>query len=201
MDNIVRKKISYLWDYYKVHLFVILFFLLFFFYFLVPLFDGFGKDTLLSIAIIDSSGKAKNDTSELSNALMTYLDCDEKKDRVLIDTSGTTADSSSSSTIKVTILLSAAGENDIVICNQELYEKFNAEGAFLNLDAIAETLSADVYNASIGTAVDLTGSTIWNSLGYTDYTPVYACIPVSCKNPARAALFLNYLYSKEDLSL
>ena len=70
MDNIVRKKISYLWDYYKVHLFVILFFLLFFFYFLVPLFDGFGKDTLLSIAIIDSSGKAKNDTSELSNALM-----------------------------------------------------------------------------------------------------------------------------------
>lgn len=189
------KRLCYLWDYYKIHFFFLLFFLVFFFYFLFPLFTTPKKNTILSLAIIDSSEHAKTDTSALSGMALATLDADPEKDQIQIDTSGTTYDTSSSSTIKVAILLSSVGENDIVICNKELYEQYNAQGAFLDPASCGETLFSSASDAVIGNALDLSQCQNWISLGYTDYTPVYACIPVSCKHPERAITFLNDLYT------
>ena len=189
------KRLCYLWDYYKIHFFFLLFFLVFFFYFLFPLFTAPKKNTILSLAIIDSSESAKTDTSALSGIALAALDADLEKDQIQIDTSGTTYDTSSSSTIKVAILLSSVGENDIVICGKELYEQYNAQGAFLDPASYDETLSSSASDAVTGNAFDLSQCQNWISLGCTDYTPVYACIPVSSKHPERAITFLNFLYT------
>ena len=109
--------------------------------------------------------------------LTSLLGGNTKYDAVHIDTSGTTYDTSSSSTIKLSILLSSVGENDIVICGKELYEKYNSKGAFSN-------------------ACDISNCSQWVSYGYTDYSGVYACIPVSCKHPKQAAKVIDYLNAK-----
>lgn len=169
------KKLPYIWEYYKIHLFLILFAVFFFFYFLFPLFGNMRENTVLSLAIIDSTEAAKASTSQLENDYLATLSDRTVHDRVLIDVSGSSSNTSSSSEIKLTILLSSVGENDLVICNQEVFERFNEEGAFL-------------------TSMDLSDCTAWQAYGYTSYSPVYACIPVSCKSPERATRFIDFLY-------
>mgnify|MGYP002519529006 FL=1 len=193
-----HQRTQYIWDYYKFHILLLIFCIVFISYFLLPLFSGNGKNTLLSIAIIDSNVSAKNDTSSLSEDLLSYFHADKKKDAIVIDTSGGTYDTSSSSTIKISILLSSVGENDVIICGKDLYEKFESKGAFMDWENVSDDLSPAVSSQLSGTAFDLSACHQWKELHLTDYSPVYACIPVSCKHPERAASFLNYLYSKED---
>lgn len=171
-----KQRIVYLWDYYRYHALIVIFCIVFFCYFLSPLLAT-KKHDLLSIAIIDSTQTAKEDCSALSDDLTSLLGGNTKYDAVHIDTSGTTYDTSSSSTIKLSILLSSVGENDIVICGKELYEKYNSKGAFSN-------------------ACDISNCSQWVSYGYTDYSSVYACIPVSCKHPKQAAKVIDYLNAK-----
>ncbi len=189
------KRLSYLWDYYRIHFFLILFFLVFFFFFLFPLFSQPKKNTILSLAIIDSSQTAKSDTSALNEMILDHLGENSETEKVQIDTSGTTYDSSSSSTIKTAILLSSVGENDIVICGKDLYEQYAKENAFLSPASLGKKLSPAAASAVDENAVDLSSCKKWSALGYTDYTPVYLCIPVSCKHPELAADVLNFLFS------
>lgn len=172
-----KQRIEYLWDYYRFHALVVIFFIIFIGYFIFPLLTP-PKNELLSIAIIDSTQTAKDDSHTLSDELVSLLDGDSKHDMVNIDTSGGTYDTSSSSTIKLSILLSSVGENDIVICGKDLYEKYNSKGAFSN-------------------ACDITNCSKWTAYGYTDYSPVYACIPVSCKHSKQANEVINYLLSND----
>ena len=169
------KKLPYLWEYYKIHILLILFAIFFFFYFLFPLFGKWREHTVLSIAIIDSTETAKISTSQLEEDYLAALPGRTEHDRVLIDVSGSSSNTSSSSEIKLTILLSSVGENDLVICSQEVFERFNEAGAFL-------------------TSMELDDCAAWQAYGYTSYSPVYACIPVSCRHPERASQFIDFLY-------
>ena len=192
------QRIIYIYDYYKIHFLVFIFCVVFFCYFLSPLFFNSGKNTLLSIAIIDSNLSTKTDTSALSDKLLHYLDADPSKNVIAVDTSGGTYDTSSSSTIKLSILLSSVGENDIIICGKEVYEKFESKGAFQDWSSLSGDLTPAVSSQLSGTAFDLSNCSKWNELHMTDYSPVYACIPVSCKHPEKAANFINFLYAKEE---
>ncbi len=191
------QKIRYLWDYYKIHALIVLFGIVFFCYFLVPLFEK-PKNTLLSIAIIDSTQTAKNDTAILSDDLVDILGGDGESDTVSIDTSGGTYDDSSSSTIKLSILLSSVGENDIVICGKELYEQYNEKGAFLDLTSIVSDVDPECLVHITGNACELNSAAKWLDYGYTDYEPIYACIPVSSKHVEEAMQAINYFFSEEE---
>lgn len=181
----LKQKIQYVWDYYRYHALFAIFCIIFFCYFILPLLAP-EKNSLLSIAIIDSTQSAKNSTSELCDDLLSLLNGDSVHDTVSIDTSGGTYDKSSTSTIKLSILLSSVGENDIIICGKDLYEEYNSKGAF-------------------SAAYDISSSSVWGAYGYTDYSPIYACIPVSCENPEKAAKTIDYFTntkeSKEDKPL
>lgn len=187
------KKLPYIWEYYKIHLFLILFAVFFFFYFVFPLFGNMRENTVLSLAIIDSTEAAKASTSPLENDYLETFSNRSDHDRVLIDVSGSSSNTSSSSEIKLTILLSSVGENDLIICNQEVFERFNEEGAFLDLTAYSAQLPDDAVIVS-SVAIDLSSCAGWQQYGYTSYSPVYACIPVSCKHPEYALHFIDFLY-------
>ena len=193
----LKKRVAYLWDYYRFHALAIIFCIVFFCYFLSPLLTK-PKHSLLSIAIIDSTETAKIDSSALSDDLVDYLSGDTANDVIDIDTSGGTYDTSSSSVIKLSILLSSVGENDIIICNQKLYEQYNSKGAFMDLTAITDSLTPEVLPNIVGTSCDISNSAKWTAYGYTDYSPVYLCIPISCKQPEQAAKAINYLFSTEE---
>ena len=193
----VHQRAIYLWDYYRIHFFVFIFCVVFICYFLSPLFSNSGKNTMLSIAIIDSNMSAKTDTSVLSDQLLNYLKADPSKNVIAVDTSGGTHDTSSSSTIKLSILLSSVGENDIIICGKETYEKFDSKGAFQDWSTLSDDLCPAVSSQLSGTAFDLSSCSKWKELHMTDYSPVYACIPVSCKHLEKDADFINFLYAKE----
>lgn len=186
------KRWAYIWGYYKIHLLLILFAIFFFFYFIFPVFGSMRENTILSIAIIDSTAAAKAGTSQLETDYLAALPGRTDHDRVLIDVSGS-SNTSSSSEIKLTILLSSVGENDLIICDQEVYDRFHKEGAFLDLTSCSAQLPADAVMFSTD-AFDLSSCTTWQTYGYTSYSPVYACIPVSCKSPERAIRFIEYLY-------
>lgn len=187
------KKLPYIWEYYKIHLFLILFAVFFFFYFLFPLFGKMRETTVLSLAIIDSTESAKMSTSQLEEDYLAALPEHTAQDRVLIDASGSSSNTSSSSEIKLTILLSSVGENDLIICSQEVFDRFHKENAFLDLTVYAAQLPEDAVTFS-SVAIDLSSCGGWQQYGYTSYSPVYACIPVSCKSPERAIRFLQFLY-------
>ena len=187
------KKLPYIWEYYKIHLFLMLFAVFFFFYFLFPLFGKMRETTVLSLAIIDSTESAKMSTSQLEEDYLAALPEHTAQDRVLIDASGSSSNTSSSSEIKLTILLSSVGENDLIICSQEVFDRFHKENAFLDLTAYAAQLPEDAVTFS-SVAIDLSSCDGWQQYGYTSYSPVYACIPVSCKSPERAIRFLQFLY-------
>lgn len=193
------EKLPYIWEYYKIHLLLILFAIFFFFYFIFPVFGSMGENTVLSIAIIDSTEAARAGTSQLETDYLATLSSHTDRDRVLIDVSGSSSNTSSSSEIKLTILLSSVGENDLIICNQEVYDRFNKEGAFLDLTAYSAQLPADAVMFSTN-AINLSFCTAWQAYGYTSYSPVYACIPVSCKHPERATAFLYFLYENASES-
>ena len=193
------KRLSYIWEYYKIHLFLILFAVFFFFYFLFPLFGKMRENTMLSLAIIDSTESAKMSTSQLEEDYLTTLPEHTAQDRVLIDASGSSSNTSSSSEIKLTILLSSVGENDLVICSQEVFDRFHKENAFLDLTAYDAQLPEDAVTFS-SVAIDLSSCDRWQQYGYTSYSPVYACIPVSCKSPERAIRFLQFLYGNASES-
>lgn len=187
------KKLPYIWEYYKIHLFLILFAVFFFFYFLFPLFGKMRENTVLSLAIIDSTEAAKAGTEKLEKEYLAFLSEPADHASILIDVSGSSSNTSSSSEIKLTILLSSVGENDLIICNQAVYDRFNKEGAFLDLTAYSAQLPDDAVMLTT-TAIDLTSSITWQSYGYTSYSPVYACIPVSCKHPEQVLHFIDFLY-------
>lgn len=172
-----KQRIEYLWDYYRFHALIVIFFIVFLGYFIFPLLAP-PKNELLSIAIIDSTQVAKDNPQTLSDELVSLLEGNPQHDIVNIDTSGGTYDTSSSSTIKLSILLSSVGENDIIICGKDLYEKYNSKGAFSN-------------------TYDITNCSKWIAYNYTDYSPVYACIPVSCQHPKQASEVINYLLSND----
>ena len=187
------QRLPYIWEYYKIHLFLILFAIFFFLYFIFPLFGNMKKNTVLSLAIIDSTESAKTSTSQLEEDYLSVLPAHTAHDHVLIDVSGSSSNTSSSSEIKLTILLSSVGENDLIICNQEVFDRFHKEGAFLDLTAYSAQLPDDAVIVS-SVAIDLSSCVGWQQYGYTSYSPVYACIPVSCKSPERAIRFIEYLY-------
>ena len=193
------KRWAYIWEYYKIHLLLILFAIFFFFYFIFPVFGSMRENTILSIAIIDSTEAAKAGTSQLETDYLATLPGRTDHDRVLIDVSGSSSNTSSSSEIKLTILLSSVGENDLIICNQEVYDRFNKDGAFLDLTSCSAQLPADAVMFSAN-AVDLSSCTAWQAYGYTSYSPVYACIPASCKHPERATAFIDFLYKNASES-
>lgn len=193
------KKLPYIWEYYKIHLFLMLFAVFFFFYFLFPLFRKMRETTVLSLAIIDSTESAKMSTSQLEEDYLAALPEHTAQDRVLIDASGSSSNTSSSSEIKLTILLSSVGENDLIICSQEVFDRFHKENAFLDLTAYAAQLPEDAVTFS-SVAIDLSSCDGWQQYGYTSYSPVYACIPVSCKSPERAIRFLQFLYENASES-
>lgn len=192
-----KEKMVYLWDYYRYYLFGAIFLTFLFLYFMFPVIQNAGKHPILSIAIIDSTVSAKNSTVTLQDDILNTLAPLDTKAYILIDTAASSSEDSTDSVIKETMTLSSVSENDIVICSKDTYERYAAEGAFLNWESVLGA-SYTTYSQYIdGEIMYLDESSYWKTLGYTDYSPVYACILNQAPHTDNIKSFVSILYDNQ----
>lgn len=188
-----RQKMQYLWDYDKYYFLAGILFICFFCYFIVPYLSSLKQDTRFSIAIIDCSFDRQSDSETLEQMLLSALGLTEKQDHIRIDTSASSQETDSVSVINTTIAMSGISENDIVICDEATYLKFQEQGAFLTLSDFMEDHTLSGISAT-GDAVDLSQSERWQNLGYTTYTPAYACVLKEAVHPDYFVSFIAYFF-------
>lgn len=158
-------------------------------------FHNITQKTLLSVVIIDADRNSTEQFEKLKQQLLETIGTGKAEETVKIDLSATSAESADME-INVVMKLSVVEENDVIICGQEIYEKFHEEGAFAEWGDILED-SENKYQPYIqGDAVLISDIEAWNSGNYVQYEPAYMCVLNSSDKKAEAAQMLKMLCSK-----
>ena len=146
------QKASYIWDYYKLHIFMLILIVIIGSSMVSALFIN-NKDTQLSIALINN--RTPQDSYEyLETGFWEYLGSQEDG-QISVDTSmhisldGTQAQLSYASTAKIAARLSA-GDLDVIIADPAIIDHYGFLGAFADLKTILpqklyEQLDAELY--------------------------------------------------------
>ncbi|HHV09148.1 MAG TPA: hypothetical protein GXX75_02565 [Clostridiales bacterium] len=185
-----QKRVEYLWTYYWYLIFVAL---------AVVLVIGTGitmlrnqqRTQVLSIAIIDTDLGKMAAMEELEENLLQYIGQEDKHDEVVIDTSASSADTEENMA-KLVMVMSVLSDTDVVVCNQEVYDRFHKESVFLDWKEILgdECEEYEAYMAD--DVIDLSRIKKWKEGGYTSYSPAYLCVLKKSKHLEQARYFLDY---------
>lgn len=187
-----KKRWEYLWSYYK---FVLLIFLIgiMIFYVCISSFHGLTQKTLLSIVLVDMDSDSQKNADLLKKDVLDLLGQGNKKEEVKIDTSVTSLEDTES-VMKLSMSLAESGDNDLVICNQTIYDKYQAEHAFQDWRKILGK-SYEKYVPYInGNSMDISKSEKWRERKYVTYEPVYLCVLNSAEHMESVKAFLQFLY-------
>lgn len=169
-----RKRVQYLWNYYKIILVIILTLILAFSAGLT-IYRNLQRKPVLSMVIIDADRADARKYDALKQDLFTALNPSQKGAEVLIDTSASSRDDANE-VMNTTIKLSIAEENDLVVCNQDTYRKFRQEGAFADWEEVLGEHYNDYLPYMRDEMLDLSLSPNWNNGEYTGYSPAYLCV-------------------------
>lgn len=191
-----RQKLQYLWDYGKYYFLGITFLLFFIVYFIVPYISDLSYKTKFSIAIVDCNSSQQSNIDLLEKELISELGLNPSKETVRIDTSPVQQENESASVINLTIAMSGISQNDIVICDEKTYLKFQKQGAFVNLTdtfgiLLPKYILYDDYS------INLEKSVVWRALKLTDYSPARVCVLKESPHQDLVPDFINYLFSEK----
>ncbi len=201
-----RDKVWYIWEYYKIHMFVAVV-LLFLLYAIGVIFYQKTFTTQLSTIIINDTG-TPSDYESLTNRFKSRMNYG-KKDRVEFDNSlyltlgGTTSEMDYASMAKITAIV-ASQDLDIMICDADNIDHYASNGGYLDLEEalpadLWELVQEDAYytadeDGSIHAfAIDLQKShfTEWTNCGLD---PAYLGLVSNSKRTETAIEFLRLLY-------
>lgn len=187
-----KSRLAYIWTYYRF-LLAILAFAIILACEIITTVQASKAQPILSIAVINGNRSDENKIKNLETTFLTALKANSKNKKVKIDVSTMTGDQSAQQ-IKTTLTISYLGENDIVICDKDTYEKYKKQGAFVSWKSI---LGKDIYNYQQyidEEALDLSKSQVWLQTDLTDYTPVYCCVLKGNKHKKQTKNLIKYLY-------
>ncbi len=188
-----KQKLSYIYDYYRYYFYIFIVLLVMFFYFLVPIFNNFKYNTVLSLAIVDCNMNKRLDTKSLETDLLKELNSTDKYDKIFIDTSKSTIDTENNS-VNVTVAFSIASGNDIIVCDEKTYQKYKDLNAFQSWQDFLGDDYKKYQDYIDNDKLLLDKSTKWADYGYTSYSPVYAVILSSPTNPNNIHSFATLLF-------
>ena len=170
-----RKHIQYLWNYYKV-VPVIVVVLIFVFAAGLTMYRNLQREPVLAMVIIDADRESAQRYDKLEEQLLAVLAPSIKGAEVLIDTAASSREDANE-VMNTTIKLSVAEDNDLVVCNQETYNKFQGEGAFADWKEVLGQKEYEKYLPYIKDGMlDLSLSQKWRDGEYVEYTPAYMCV-------------------------
>lgn len=183
-----RKRMEYLWEYYKAVL-VILAAVILAVATGITMYRNLHTDTILSVVIVDADRQNRN-YEDLETMALQKLGKGKQNENIKIDLSAS-SQTGDDAQMNLAMKLSIVEENDVIICNEQVYERFHKEHAFEDLTDLCETRKLKNNDAFI-----LSDSVVWNDGKYLNYAPAYLCILNSSPNKERAAEFLK-MFSAE----
>lgn len=185
-----KKRLEYLWAYYRFVIVIVLA-VLFAVCTIGTMVRNMSQNPVLSIVIVDAVQDDSESDENLEESIRNYIGAEGKHDQVQIDTSVSSADTDEN-TAKLTVAMSSVSDNDVIICNQTVYDKFKEAGAFKDpKEVLGDTYSEFVPYMTNG-VIDISKCPGWTEEMLT-YSPAYVCVLNSSPHEEQAAVFMEYL--------
>jgi hypothetical protein len=185
-----QKRMEYLWTYYR-YLIIVALAVILVIGTGVTMFQNQQRTQLLSIAIIDANPDKITAIEELKEELLSYLGQKNKQDEVFIDTAATSVDTEEN-TAKLVMVMSVVSDTDVVVCNQEVYDKFRYESIFVDWKELLGDEYETYETYMTDGIIDLSRMSKWEEGGYTSYSPAYLCVLKKSEHLEKARSFLDY---------
>ena len=100
--------------------------------------------------------------------------------------------------MKLRVALSTAGEADVAVCSEEVYEEYAAQGAFADLEGVL----GDAYDSCAACMtdgqIDLTKCPDSFLDQYVGYSPAYLCVLSHSENTETAARLIEGIVSGQQ---
>lgn len=183
----LKEKIEYLWMYYKI-LFLIPVIIGVVIYLGVTMYQGITREVLLNLTILDGTG---TELPGLEEDIKDLLGTGNSKETVEINSnlSGSTDDYNSNVALSTLI---GAESVDVLICTEEVYEQYNDQNGFVNLEELLseETLAGGKVQED---AVILEKNDYMTEKMGVSYEPAYVCVMENAKHKENAVAFVEML--------
>ena len=143
-----KDRLEYLWQYYKAVL-VALVAVVLVIYTAAVMIGNAMQDTLLSIVIVDSEITSDEAAAELEQGILDIIGTGGKHDHVETVLTATSVENDEN-IMKLRVSLSTAGEADVVVCGESVYEEYASQGAFADMEEVL----GDEYDSCAGYMTD-----------------------------------------------
>ena len=168
-----RKKIPYLWTYYKSWL-VILLIIIAFAAFIVTVVRNRMTEELISVGIEDTYPDSQLAMDQLETELLEYMGTGEGLEKVSVDGSFISGDEYTAMTKRMTTI--AAGGLDVFICGEDTYQEYKSQDAFREWSEVLGDSYEKYEQYMTDGTLDLSKCPKWQEYGITLYEPVYAVV-------------------------
>lgn len=191
-----KDRLEYLWQYYKAVLVAVIAVVLVV-YTVAVMIRGAMQDTLLSIVVVDSEITSDEAASELEKGILDIIGTGGKHDYVETVLTATSVENDEN-IMKLRVSLSTAGEADVVICGEEVYEEYASQGAFADMKDILGDEYADCEQYMTDRQIDLTKCPDSFLDKYVGYSPAYLCVLSHSENTENAAELIKAVVSGQE---
>lgn len=186
------EKAGYLWTYYKIWLLVPVI-LIFVIWQGMQIYHNMQEVELLSVGVVDTNLNTEEGQEAFESDLLELLGTGDENEVIALDTGLSSGDDSASAMKRATVL--GAGTLDLMICGEELYDSYDAQGAFADWEEILGEDYGKYESYFVDGRLDLSRSAKWDSYGLVIYEPVYAGALVSSENTEALRQFAEYYLS------
>ncbi len=186
------EKAGYLWTYYKIWLLVPVI-LIFVIWQGMQIYHNMQEVELLSVGVVDTNLNTEEGQEAFESDLLKLLGTGDENEVIALDTGLSSGDDSASAMKRATVL--GAGTLDLMICGEELYDSYDAQGAFADWEEILGEDYGKYESYFVDGRLDLSRSAKWDSYGLVIYEPVYAGALVSSENTEALRQFAEYYLS------
>lgn len=185
-----KARLEYIWEYYRSLLvFVIAAVLVI--STAVTMIRNSRENIVLSIAVVDADKQTGQTNEELAEQIQKVLKLPENQ-QVQVDTAASSVDSQENEA-KLTMVMSPVSENDIVICGQEVYDKYKETGVFKEPDDVLGEDAGKYETYMTNGQLDLRKCYNQELLDCADYIPAYILVLDHSQNENEVRNFIDYI--------
>ena len=185
-----KARLEYIWEYYRFLLvFVIAAVLVI--STAVTMIRNSQQNIVLSIAVVDADKQIDQTNEELAEQIHTALKLPENE-QVKVHTAVSSVESQENEA-KLTMVMSPVSENDIVICGQDVYDKFKDTGVFQEISSVLKGNIEKYQNILTNGQLDLAKCPNQELAECVTDTPAYVLVLNHSQNEAIVKMFIHYI--------
>lgn len=184
-----KARLEYIWEYYRFLLvFVIAAVLVI--STAATMIRNSRENIVLSIAVVDADKQTGQTNEALAEQIQKALKLPENQ-QVQVDTAASSVDSQENEA-KLTMVMSPVSENDIVICGQEVYDKYKETGVFKEPDEVLGEDAGNYETYMTNGQLDLSKCPAMESLQCVSYSPAYILVLDHSQNERGVQEFIDW---------